>query len=456
MPKRHTYKPWTQQERDYAIAAAKRGETCEQIGRAVGRAGDAVTQYLRQFGGWYCLAVGGRQNEPVASETAPSRSSESAGLTINEATGTADLTRTTHRPVRTLEELIAVCEIDTTVWEVETWTANTWESAAKDATGKLQARTLYQVKAKLRRVVVQPQAIAAGILDALREKVKPLRPVTYRPSTSGYLYVATFGEPHLGKRAWAPETGEDYDLQIALDRVRQSHRHLMARARALRPEKVALIVGDDLFTADNPGNTTTAGTPQEVDGRYRKVFRAGVALCREIIEGWRLIAPVSVWVKPGNHDTTITWHAGEVLAAMYAATPDIEVVNPDRLRSYYRWGTCLLGLTHGDKEKDAQLPLLMASEAKQHWAETRCRVWLTGHLHTLGRKQQRAVVHPLERDVHEEMGVTIRRCRSLSGTDAWHFNLGYVENIKAAEGFAYHRELGETDMHTGVVWPSAA
>jgi hypothetical protein len=74
----------------------------------------------------------------------------------------------------------------------------------------------------------------------------------------------------------------------------------------------------------------------------------------------------------------------------------------------------------------------------------------------LGRKQQRAVVHPMERDVHEEMGVTIRRCRSLSGTDAWHHNLGYVGNVKAAEGFAFSKTLGETDVHTGVIWEEAA
>lgn len=453
MPKHYSYKPWSEKEERYAVDAAKQGVKCTEIGRKVGRDPGAVMAFLRKHGGWHFLATSGRLDGVPDTPAAPK---ESSGLTIHEANGTAELSRTTHRPVRTLDELIAVCEIDTTVWEVETWTANTWEAAAKNAEGVLVPRTLYQVKAKLRRVVVTPQAVADGILDALKARVKPLRPMRYAPSDSGYLYVATFGEPHLGKRAWAPETGEDYDLQIALERVRQSHRHLMARATALRPERVALIVGDDLFTADNPGNTTTAGTPQEVDGRYRKVFRAGVALCREIIEGWRQLAPVSVWVKPGNHDTTITWHAGEVLAAMYAATTDIKVVNPDRLRSYQRWGTCLIGLTHGDKEKDAALPLLMASEAKEHWAETRCRVWLTGHLHTLGRKQQRAVVQPLDRDVHEEMGVTIRRCRSLSGTDAWHFQLGYVGNVKAAEGFAFHRELGETDLHTGVVWEAAA
>jgi hypothetical protein len=193
-------------------------------------------------------------------------------------------------------------------------------------------------------------------------------------------------------------------------------------------------VGDDLFTADNPGNTTTAGTPQEVDGRYRKVFREGVKLCREIIEGWRQIAPVEVRIKPGNHDTTITWHAGEVLAAMYHNTPDIQVVNPDRLRSYLRWGTCLLGLTHGNFEKDEKLPLLMASEAKEDWAATRCRVWLTAHLHTLGRKQQRAVIQPMDRDIHEEMGVVIRRCRSLSGTSGSRFHGHYTPSGRGVGG----------------------
>ena len=82
-------------------------------------------------------------------------------------------------------------------------------------------------------------------------------------------------------------------------------------------------------------------------------------------------------------------------------------------------------------------------------------MWLTGHLHTLKAKTQRAVVQPMLSDVHEEMGVVIRRCRSLSGTDAWHAQLGYVGNIKAAEGFAFHRTMGETDVHTGVIAEAA-
>ncbi len=369
----------------------------------------------------------------------------------SESGNAAGLTITTHEPIRTLDELIAVCEIDTTVWEISEWKANTWEAAAKNPAGQLVSTTLYQVTARLKRRAWNPSAVSDGMIAAIKAHVRPLRPVLRAAGASGYLYVATMGEPHLGKMAWAPETGENYDLEIALDRVRQSHRHLMQRAAVLAPEQVAIVIGDDFFTADTPTNTTTAGTPQEVDGRYRKVFRRGVELCREIIEGWRQLAPVAVWIKVGNHDQTITWHAGEVLAAMYGPTEDVTVVNPDRLRHYQRWGCCLIGLTHGDKEKDDKLPMLMAHEARADWADTTCRVWLTGHLHTLKSKTQRAVIQPMQSDVHEEMGVVIRRCRSLSGTDAWHHQLGYVGNIKAAEGFAFSRTLGETDIHTGVI-----
>jgi hypothetical protein len=444
--------PFTPDEQDTVRQMRRDNATLVECAQAIGRSYSSTENYVMRHR--IPRGTGDRHPGPIVpplvATVSPTRrewseSGESASLSI-----------TTHEPVRTLEQLIAVCEIDTAVWEIAEWKANTWEAAAKNADGAMVAKTLYQVTARLKRKAWNPSAVSEGMIAAIKANVRPLRPVSRPPSTnSGYLYVATIGEPHLGKMAWAPETGEHYDLDIACERVRQSHRHLMQRAAVLRPEKIAVVIGDDFFTADTPTNTTTAGTPQEVDGRYRKVFRRGVELCREIVEGWRQIAPVEVWIKVGNHDQTITWHAGEVLAAMYGPTADVTVINPDRLRHYQRWGTCLIGLTHGDKEKDDKLPMLMAHEAKADWADTTCRVWLTGHLHTLKAKTQRAVVQPMLSDVHEEMGVVIRRCRSLSGTDAWHAQLGYVGNIKAAEGFAFHATLGETDIHTGVIAEAA-
>src|SRR6478609_1213586 len=41
-----------------------------------------------------------------------------------------ELTKTTSERVRTLADLIRVCEIDTTEWTVERWICNKWDSAA--------------------------------------------------------------------------------------------------------------------------------------------------------------------------------------------------------------------------------------------------------------------------------------------------------------------------------------
>jgi hypothetical protein len=42
---------------------------------------------------------------------------------------------TANKPIKTLADLVRVCEIDTKEWEIVSWKANKWEAAAKDETG---------------------------------------------------------------------------------------------------------------------------------------------------------------------------------------------------------------------------------------------------------------------------------------------------------------------------------
>jgi hypothetical protein len=92
----------------------------------------------------------------------------------------AELLATTSEPIKTLADLIRVCEIDTTEWEIVSWKANKWESAAKDAhTQKLVTRPMFQVTATMKRKVVVMAArreIEAMIAEAKR-RIGPQRPV---------------------------------------------------------------------------------------------------------------------------------------------------------------------------------------------------------------------------------------------------------------------------------------
>lgn len=51
----------------------------------------------------------------------------------------------------TLEQLIEVCKIDTTVWDIDHWVANKWEVGAKDDAGNIVVKPLFQIKAWLKR-----------------------------------------------------------------------------------------------------------------------------------------------------------------------------------------------------------------------------------------------------------------------------------------------------------------
>src|ERR1035437_5104174 len=68
-----------------------------------------------------------------AEQTTPSTPTETNEVVGNTWTVTLPKTR-----ISTLEELLAFCKVDTSVWQVERWVCNKYEMGAKDETGKLQ------------------------------------------------------------------------------------------------------------------------------------------------------------------------------------------------------------------------------------------------------------------------------------------------------------------------------
>ena len=63
--------------------------------------------------------------------------------------------------VKTLDDLLKICNVDLEYWEVERHIINKWEVAAKDNVGELRHSPLYQVKAWLK----------AGIMEELQTKI---------------------------------------------------------------------------------------------------------------------------------------------------------------------------------------------------------------------------------------------------------------------------------------------
>ena len=369
----------------------------------------------------------------------PSPAEESGEKLTVEDLGDKSVATSHSRTIRDLDSLLNAAQVDRDLWEVERWVANKWDNVAKVKTAggrQLVATELWQVKAWLRRRVPKGLAEAAeGLMERMRRHA-PKYPRVDRPRKIADPHCLVLGlyDHHFGKLAWAAETGDNYDLKIAERLYRQAGEELVRKAAGFPVERFVLPVGQDFFHIDGPSNTTTAGTPQDVDGRWAKIFTTGQQAVVGLIDYLLPRAPVDVLWVPGNHDWLTSYHLVKCLEAWYRNCPSVTVDAAPMPRKCVEYGVNLLGFTHGNEERHQSLPGIMAGCWPEAWARTTCREWLLGHWH----KQKQT--HYAAADTLD--GVTVRVLPSLAGTDSWHFRRGFVGNRRAAQALVYSRHDG--------------
>jgi hypothetical protein len=339
--------------------------------------------------------------------------------------------------IHTLPELLEYCKVDLGLWEVERFIVNKWEVAAKDANGILQVEPLYQVKASLvkRKEIVD----ARKELERLKAEFKKEAPVRKRLSAvpqleNDNILEINIPDSHFGKMAWGAETGgRPYDVPIAAATFIRSLRTLIYLANCFSYSKIIFVVGNDLLNSDDELGRTTKGTYVSTDGRYKKTFVTVRKTIVEAIEILREIAPVEVIMVSGNHDALGVWHLGDSLECTYANTEDVTIRNEPATRKYVRHGNVLLMLTHGDKGKREDYPLLMATERPKDFGETKFREIHTGHIH--------------QTKLQEWHGVRVRILPSLSPPDVWHSENGFTGQQRNAEAYVWNAKFGLVAMY---------
>jgi hypothetical protein len=295
----------------------------------------------------------------------------------------------------------------------------------------MEVTPLYQVKAWLKRKValLAARAEVEALLAEARKGLPTIKALAPKAPKSGYMLELNIADLHNGKLAWSGETGhESYDTRIAESIHDAAVEALLQRTSAYQFDEIVLAVGNDLLHVDSRANQTTAGTPQDTDSRYYKVFLSTRRMTQRAIERCRKLARVRVVMVPGNHDRDSVWHLGDSLSCVYDGCKDVVIDNAPTQRKYVEFGKVLLMLTHGDKGKRADYPLLMATERPDMFGRTRFREAHTGHFH--------------QTQVQEWHGVRVRILPSLAGVDAWHAENTYTGNIRAAEAFIWSASEG--------------
>jgi hypothetical protein len=268
------------------------------------------------------------------------------------------------------------------------------------------------------------------------KKYSPKYP-KYRPIkgiVDPHMLEISIYDVHWGKLAWGKETGQDWDLKIVEDTYFDAGEDLLAKSAHVNIEKILYVIGQDLFHIDNVKGATVNDTILDVDGRLPKIFMAGCMACVKMIDRMAEIAPVEIKNVPGNHDRTTSMYLAAYLAAWYRLNKRVDVDLSPKLRKYIKYGPVLLGFTHGDEEKKANLPLIMANEEKELWAATTHHEWHTGHYH----KPKEMQFNSTESFVN----TVVRILPSISGTDYWHYKKGFVNNQRAAEAYLWSKKTG--------------
>lgn len=318
---------------------------------------------------------------------------------LSSATATGEVTVVDESEA--LTQLIKDCGIDTRIWKVlrfkiskGNWQVpmkiKTYESANKITNEQphIAEANTYRIEAVFERSI--PILDLDLFTDSLKESLsKAVKPLHIKPFSiiSDNMAIFHLSDLHLGKLAWAKETGKNYDVKIAIKMFREALSDLISSSLLFKPEKAYLIIGNDIANYDKayPFPQTTAGTPQEADIRWQKMFTTIIDLYIEAVATLlKVFSHVELVNVPGNHAFQTEYYIGEVLRYKFQDMEQFVTVNnlPES-RKYICYGKNLIGLAHGKWEVPANLHSLMSTDPipEQYWHKSKYRYFYLGDKH---------------------------------------------------------------------------
>lgn len=319
----------------------------------------------------------------------------------------------------TLDEVIQLCEVDTTVWESKGF------NVRRGAKG-----FAWSARFAKRKGVVDVTAMTETFMRAAAEHA-PRVWATPTPRSKGAdcLYVLNLQDQHLGKLAASKETGHpDWDIKIAERTYREAITELMHKAPSARIDEVVVICGSDMLQVDTDMSTTSKGTYVDSDSRLSKVFDTAAKMLTDVIEEIASRFKVRVVVVAGNHDSSCSHFLGRYVEAWFRSHPNVRVDASPCSRKYVGYGKTLIAFDHGDETKPKDLPLIVMRENQSTISQYRFIEALVGHTH-----------HEQSDDIK---GIVVRVAPALCSPDKWHARAGYIGNVRRSQGLLYQRDNG--------------
>jgi hypothetical protein len=280
----------------------------------------------------------------------------------------------------------------------------------------------------LRPAAEPPEATADRIKAALADldTIKPVPAPTYTDADLCTLYP--IADVHVGMRAWAKEVGEDYDTDIASERLKSWIGQCVAASPASHTA-IVLDVGDLTHADDQTALTPKSKHSLDVDTRHFRTLDMTVqamAVCVELALSKH--QRVIVRILPGNHNINSYMAIMFALAERFRDNDRVSVQKVPGEFFVYEFGKVMLAAHHGDKAKAERMVHFLADQFAEIWGRTKHRFLFTGHLH-----------HHKSQDIG---GVQWEQLRAMTARDAYAVSHAYSARAQL-QAITFDRNRGE-------------
>lgn len=272
--------------------------------------------------------------------------------------GTGEVVANFSEEVKSLDELIEKCHIDTDKWEITKYVQNFWGNGTNPH---------WQVKAWLGK-----KSTEQVFQDAFVDFLASYQPVSqevmspkFNPERPNGMLVINKQDSHLNK--W--DVDGDNDVTSRMAKIMYKVEVIASQAQLSNNlEEITYIIGSDEFNSEYT-NATTKGTPQQNTHTYHTSFEY---ICNhEVLMITMLLQyakHVNVVYVAGNHDEFVGWHMVNWLQTYFRNTDRLTIDDSPKYRKYVSYGNTALMFNHGDAIKPAKLAALFPIEYRDQWS----------------------------------------------------------------------------------------
>jgi len=281
-----------------------------------------------------------------------------------------------------------------------------------------------------RQAEIMREAIK-GMADEI-PKAAPV-PFVGGPLDADLLNCYVITDFHLGALSWKPETGADWNMDIAERTLVGWFRRAIDQSPNAETALLAQI--SDLLHWDGFDAVTPASKHLlDADTRFPKLVRVAIRVLRQIIG--MLLAKhqkLHIIMADANHDPVSQVWLREWLAVLYEDEPRVTVDTSPSPYNAYEFGSVAVFTHHGHKRKVTNVSEVFAAKFRELYGRTRHAYVHMGHLHSVDTKENNLMI--------------VEQHRTLAAPDAYAARGGWISG-RDAKVITYHREYGEVGRIT--------